>query len=317
MRIKLKKSQWMGITATLVSTICISTYSTFSKILLQHFSTYSLAALAQLFSVITLLLFFGAVNEVKKLNELTYKELWAVIIVGLLSAVIQPLFLFQGLLKTAAINGVLISRTQMVMVGIISALWLRERISKEQIVGTIIMLGGAYFIATKGLSVQIELAGGDSLLLGAALFGALSTNIFKRYLTNVSPQLVVLMRNFLGVVLNLTLVPYIFQFEHNFSPLSEKNILITAILFTSIAIVGAQYLWYKAVELIPASAASTIGMTSPFFGVIIAIVVLGESLLFHHVVGGLLIIIGLIFSTLHMQQQTHHEKHLKAKHWVH
>ncbi|MBU0727941.1 DMT family transporter, partial [Patescibacteria group bacterium] len=155
----MKKAQ-LGLLAALISTIFISSYSTFSKVLLQHFSTYSLAAIAQIFSVITLMLFFGAWSEIKNLGQLKRKEMIALVFVGLLSAVIQPLFLFNGLLKTSAINGVLISRTQMVIVGIISAIWLRERVGVKQIWGTFIMFGGAYFIATKGLTEQISLASG-------------------------------------------------------------------------------------------------------------------------------------------------------------
>lgn len=314
---QISKEQKYGLIAALVSTMFISTYSTFSKILLEHFSTYSLAALAQLFSVITLLIFFGALSEFKNLQKLSYKELWALIIVGLLSAVIQPLFLFQGLLQSPAINSVLISRTQMVFVGIFSAIWLRERVTGHQITGTIVMLSGAYFIATKGLTEHMMLSGGDSLLLGAAFFGALSTNVFKMYLSEVSPHLVVLMRNLFGVILNLTLVPVIFGFQHSFKELAQTDVMITAILFALVAIVGAQYLWYKAVELIPASGASTIGMTSPFFGVLVAMVVLGEKLSFFHMIGGLLIVIGLIYSTLHRQTHTHHRRALRAKQWMH
>ncbi|MBN2087179.1 DMT family transporter [Candidatus Peregrinibacteria bacterium] len=311
------KKTTFGLFAALVSTIFISSYSTFSKILLEHFSTYSLAAIAQIFSVITLMLFFGAWSELKDLGKLKRKEMIALIFVGILSAVIQPLFLFNGLLKTSAINGVLISRTQMVIVGIISAIWLKERVGVKQIWGTIIMFGGAYFIATKGLTEQINIAGGDILLLGAAFFGALSTNVFKRYLTNISPQLTVFFRNLTGAILNLTLVPFVFGFEHNFSKVFDFNTFLIVCAFTLLAIVGAQYLWYKAVEMIPATEASTMGMSSPLFGVLIAMFVLQETLYLHHMVGGLLIVIGLILATLHNQKHPEHHKHLKAKQWVH
>lgn len=306
-----------GYLAAMLSTIFISSYSTFTKILLDEFSTYSLAAIAQIFSVITLLLFFGAVNEYKKLNELSYKEIVAMVAVGILSAVIQPLFLFKGLLLTSAINGVLISRTQMVFVGIISAIWLREKVGPRQIIGTIIMFGGAYFIATKGLTQSITIGSGDSFLLIAAVFGALSTNIFKRYLSQVSPQLVVLMRNTLGLILNLTIVPFVFGFQHNFESVFDIRVLLILIVFTLVVIVGAQYLWYKSVEIIPANSASTIGMSSPLFGVLFAMGILGEKLTYYHIFGGILIVIGLIASTLHQQRHAHHDVHLKVKHWMH
>ncbi len=316
MKFHLSRQYW-GIVAALLSTIFISSYSTFTKILLNEFSTYSLAAIAQIFSVITLLFFFGAINEYKKLQELTYKEMVAMVMVGILSAVIQPLFLFKGLLHTSAINGVLISRTQMVIVGIISAFWLREKVGPRQIVGTIIMFGGAYFIATKGLTSKIVIGSGDTLLFAAAFFGALSTNVFKRYLSHISPQLIVLMRNTLGMILNLTIVPFIFGFQHNFQSVFDKKTLTILIIFTLIIIVGAQYLWYKSVEIIPANRASTIGMSSPLFGILFAMSILGEKLTYYHIFGGILIVLGLIASTLHQQRHAQHPVHLKVKHWIH
>ncbi|QQR84083.1 DMT family transporter [Candidatus Peregrinibacteria bacterium] len=225
--------------------------------------------------------------------------------------------MFNGLLKTSAINGVLISRTQMVIVGIISAIWLKEKVTPKQIIGTIIMFGGAYFIATKGLTESLQLASGDTLLFGAAFFGALSTNVFKRFSSQVSPELVVLVRNMLGIILNLTIVPFLFDFSHDFSPIfNMKNFLVLA-FFSLIVIVGAQSLWYKSVEMIPANRASTIGMSSPLFGVMFAMMILGEKLSMYHLFGGSLIVIGLIFSTLHHQTNPEHNQQLKARNWSH
>ena len=313
----MQKKILAGSIMALISTVFISSYSTFTKILLERFSTYSLAAIAQIFSVITIAFFFGAFPEFKKLKDLSYKVIWGLILVGLLSAVIQPLFLFTGLLKTSAINGALISRTQMVIVSIISTLWLRERITPPQIIGTVIMLGGAYFIATHGLTESLSWGSGDLLLFAAAFFGALSTAVFKRFSTDVSPQLVVLTRNTLGVLLNLTIVPFIFKFQHNFNPLFDVKVLAVLTVFSLMVIVGAQSLWYKAVEIIPANRASNIGMTSPVFGVLFAMGILGEKLTTYHMIGGALILIGLFFSTLHHQGNASHGIHLKARNWTH
>ncbi|MFH0820740.1 MAG: DMT family transporter [Candidatus Peregrinibacteria bacterium] len=311
----MKKQILWGSIAALVSTIFISSNSTFTKILLERFSTYSLAAIAQIFSVITIAFFFGALPELKKLKNLSYKVIWGLVIVGILSAVIQPLFLYTGLVKTSAINGALISRTQMVIVSIISTLWLRERITPHQIVGTFIMLGGAYFIATHGLLESLSWGSGDLLLFAAAFFGALSTTVFKRFSTEVSPQLVVLTRNLLGILLNLTIVPFIFQFKHDFNPIFDVKVLAVLTVFSLIVIVGSQSLWYKAVEVIPANRASNIGMTSPIFGVLFAMGILGEKFTAYHMIGGILILIGLFFTTLHHQKNPQHATHLKARSW--
>ncbi|GEM_PF-935848 len=313
----MKKQMLWGSVMALISTVFISSYSTFTKILLERFSTYSLAAIAQIFSVITIAFFFGAFPELKKIKYLPLKVIGGLIMVGILSAVIQPLFLFTGLLKTSAINGALISRTQMVMVGIISGLWLRERVTPPQIIGTVIMLGGAYFIATHGLTQSLTWGSGDLLLLASAFFGALSTAVFKRFSTEVSPQLVVLTRNMLGVILNLTIVPFLFHFQHDFNPIFDVKVLAVLTVFSLMVIVGAQSLWYRAVEIIPANRASNIGMTSPIFGVIFAMSILGEKLTSYHMIGGALILLGLFFSTLHHQKDALHRTYLKARNWSH
>jgi len=45
--------------------------------------------------------------------------------------------------------------------------------------------------------------------------------------------------------------------------------------------------------------------------------ILSEKLTWYHMAGGTLIVIGLVFATLHHIRHPHHHIHARVKHWVH
>ena len=300
-----------------ISVVFFSTYSIFSKLLLEHFSSQTLAAISQGLSVVALLFIFGMIPELKKIHHLPIKKIAFLIIISFLSAIIAPLLFLKGLEYTTATNGVLLSRLQSIMIGIISAIWLKEKITRHQVIGMIVMILGIYIIANKGLSIQAQFNNGDIMIILAAFSWALSVSIFKKYLHKISPELVVIFRNTVGALVLFFILPYILGFQHNFQSLSELNVVKLLIIFSIIAIMACQFLWYKSLKIISATRASTISLLSPFFGVIFAVLILGEKLAIYHLYGGILVIIGLVLTVIHHQKHPHHHIHQKVKHHLH
>ena len=304
----------IGNITALSAIIFFSTYIIFSKILIEHLPAHTLAALSQALSVIALLFAFGVIPEFKKIYRLPTKSLIILLIMSLLATVVGPLLFLKGLQNTTATNSVLISCLESVFTGIISALWLKEKITRQQFIGTLIMFGGLHLIITKGMSEQIQFNGGDFFIILATISWAMATNIFKKFFHKISPELVVIFRNTVGALVLFFILPYIFNFQHDFSPLTKPEVIIPLILLSVLTIVIAQSLWYKALELIPATRISTISLLSPIFGVTFAVLVLGEKLAAYHFYGGALIIFGLILTVVHHQKHPHHHAHQKIKH---
>ncbi|MBT5016481.1 DMT family transporter [Candidatus Peregrinibacteria bacterium] len=307
-----------GVLTGVLSVLFLSSYSIFGKILLENLAPETVAGLAQTLSVITILLCFGFLPEIKKIHRLPRKTLFYLFLVAFLAGAVAPLLFLKGLLLTTATNSIIIGRIEVVFVGIISFLWLREKITKNQIGGIALMFIGMLLIATQNFAIGFNFNHGDILIMGSALVWALATVIFKKNLHHMSPELVVLIRNFTGAICMFFVIPLILNVEHTVNlTLLDQNILIPLVLFALLTIVFGQMLWYKTLDLIPATVASSIGLLGPLFGVILAVTILKENLYSYHLIGGIFILIGLALTVLHHQKHPHHHKLQKTKHWTH
>ena len=69
--------RYWGIGAALLSVFFGSTYSIFSKYLLQFTIPETLVLISQIFSILTILLFFGMIPEVKDMCKIDKKTMCA------------------------------------------------------------------------------------------------------------------------------------------------------------------------------------------------------------------------------------------------
>jgi drug/metabolite transporter (DMT)-like permease len=306
-----------GISSALLAVLALSSYSILAKVLLENLIPETLAGFAQLFSVIAILLCFGFLPELKKIHRLPKKHLALLASIAILSSVIAPLLLFTGLKDTTATNSVILGRLEAVFVGIISFIWLKERISRHQVFGIVLMFIGVILIVTQNFQTSLTANPGDLYIIASGLVWACSVCIFKKNIHHVSPELVVLIRNGVGAIFLFFIIPLLFPISHDYTQLLNKEILIPILIFSLFVIVFGQIMWYKTLELIPATIASSTSLLAPLIGVALAVVILGESLYFHHLTGGVAILIGLCLTVLHHQKHPHHHKIEKTKHWNH
>ena len=310
------KAYTKGIIIGILSIIFVSTYSVFGKILLENFSPEILATIAQALSVLVIFFFFGFFPELKKIHKLPPKDLFWLLILSILAAVIAPLFLFKGLGETQVINSVMIGRLEPVFAGIIAFLWLKESFTKYQILGILFMFLGIFIVITKGFISEVILNRGDIFIVISSLSWAIATTIFKKKLSHLLPELVVLIRNLVGAIVLFFIIHFVFNTQSDINIPLDASVLIPLGIFSLFTIVLAQIFWYKSLELIPASLASSFGLIGPFVGVSLAIVLLGESFQSHHFIGGLFVIFGLLFTIIHRQKHPKYHILSKIKHWV-
>lgn len=304
------------ITATL-SVISLGSYSVLAKILLENMSPESLTGFAQLFSAITILIFFGFFPELKKIHRLPKKDIICLLFIAFLAAVLAPLLFFTGLSMTSATNSIILCRTEAVFIVIISFIWLKEHLSKSQILGIILMIIGVALIVTQNFAADLNANKGDLLILASSLIWAFDACIFKKYLHHIAPELVVLIRNTVGTIFLFLIIPFVFDIHYDINAILNKEILIPLTIFSLFVIVFGQLMWYKTLELIPASIASSISLLAPLIGIFLAVMVLQETLYVYHLTGGIIILTGLTLTIINHQKHPHHHKLQKAKHWLH
>lgn len=309
----LQKSQ-KGAVIALISILLTSTYAVFNKILLRDLDPLTLTFISQTLSVVILLSFFGGMPEWKKIHKRPAKELIALFIMGVMAAAIAPFVFLKGLELTTATNAILIVKMDSIALAVISAIWLKEKITKQQVTGTLIMLIGLFIVVTKGNIMDLSFQLGDILIFTAAVTWAMSTSIYKKYLHKITPEATVVVSNGIGAITLFFLAPFFLGTDLNFEPLVKPNVFKLLFTFTLLTIVIGQFLRTKALSLLPASKYSMLSLIGPILAVMYAVVFLDELLMRHHIAGGFLVITGLLFSVLHHKRHPHHEKHVKITH---
>ncbi len=300
------KSRHLGLSAALFSALFFASYSVLGKILLESLNPITLLAASQLSSVVFLTLFFGLLPELKILKKLSRKKWVWLIIIATLSGVVAPLLVLTGLEETSAVNAVMLGRLEVAAAVLISIAWLKEKVSHFQMSGFLLMLGGVILVTTEGFRVGLDFSGGDTLVIGAALIWAFSNVLFKRYLHHLKPQIMVLVRNILGAATFLFLAPFFASTVHDFTALNTPENLLILIAFSIFSIILAQFLWYRSLDLISTTLASSISVLIPLFGVVLAVLILNEQFFIYHLSGSILVLLGLIFTVIHRHR--HPEK---------
>jgi len=309
--------QLFGLGTGVFATLAWALSPIFGKLLLQHLTPFTLLAIGSVTSVLLVFLFFGFFPELKKLKQLPLSKILYLSSIGILSSVIAPLAFLWGLKNTNASDATLLANSEPIFMAIFGAMFLSEKLHWQHVGGKILMLFGITFIATKGFTVGISLEGGAIFILFSGFIHAISNTIFKKNLSHISPEIVIFIRNLIGSIVLLSIIPFLFEFTHDFSALQNKNVLIFLLAYVGLCIFLAQLLWYKSLDIISSSTSGNILLLYPIFGVFFSWLILDESLFFYHLFGGVFIFAGLIIGLIHRKKQNHFHLLHKLKHFFH
>lgn len=204
--------------------------------------------LIALFLFMTILI----LGNFKKLKNLSGKEWRYLITIGIVGGSIPFLLFFYGLKITSAVNAAFIHKTIFVYVSIMAFFFLKEKLSKKQILGSMGLLAGLFFLI--GLPTSFDL--GASLVLIATLFWAIE-NVISKYVLNqnVNPTLVAFGRMFFGSLV-------IFAFLILTGDVAQIALFsidqVIWILFPLILLYGYVMTWYHGISKIQVSEATAI-----------------------------------------------------------
>jgi Predicted permeases len=215
--------------------------------------------------------------------------------------------------KTSSVTNMsLLAATAPIFIALVSRFILKERLDSRQVLGLGIAVCGVVVLVTRGdpsLLLNLGLSGGDLwMLAGALCFGTYT--ILVRYRPASIPQvefLTVLMG--LGALWMLPFVAYGWCFGAGFTvptPGEAFSLLCLGVLTSVIAFLW----WNEAIARIGSVRCGAMYYSLPFFSFLLAMVTLGERLSLPQAVGGILIIGGILFSSLPALMQAHRaERH--------
>jgi drug/metabolite transporter (DMT)-like permease len=236
-------------------------------------------------------------KEILKHKNTILNNLPLLFFLGFTSVGLFNSFTYLSLIHTQVINSTLFNTAIPAVIILLCFLFKIEKTNKFQILGLIISVLGILSIITK-LDIKIFLSlnfnKGDIIMIGGVItWGIYSTLLKKKKFTLPLLTLV-------HVICTFGLICVFPQFFYEFSQgqFIELNtnlfyILIFLALFPSI---GSYYCWAGAVSIIGANRAGIFLSLIPLFSTIMAIAFYKEQFQFFHLIGAVLIIIGLFLS---------------------
>ncbi|WP_416150656.1 DMT family transporter [Salipaludibacillus sp. HK11] len=226
------------------------------------------------------------------------KEWGLVAVLGLTGIALYNIAFFVATRDAPIVKSSLFIASNPVLIIVLSGVFLKEVITKRNVVGLLLALTGATIIITEGHFQQLIETGFapiDLVLLFAVVCWALYSVVGKVALKKFSS---ITTTTYAVVIGTLMLMPFVF-FETSVTELKQASILTwgSIIHMSVIVSVLSFIMYYQGIKMIGAAKASIFINFMPLSAVILATILLGEQLLFVHIIGAIFVLTGVTYGT--------------------
>lgn len=223
----------------------------------------------------------------KKLKELTKKQWFLLVIIGLVGGSIPFLLFFKGLSLISASQGAFWHKTMFLYVAVLATVFLKEKIDKNFLLGGLLLILGNLVLLKK---LPIVMGKGNALVILATIFWAIENTISKFALQNLESRIVAWGRMFFG-----SLFIFIFLLAFNqLSPITGLNFRqVGWVLLSGVILLGYIATWYEGLKSIPVSKATVILILGSPITAFLSFIT-GGKISFQDILSGILIIFGVM-----------------------
>ncbi|MEI4769057.1 DMT family transporter [Psychrobacillus sp. FJAT-51614] len=228
------------------------------------------------------------------------KRYWQIVLAMSFTGIVGfTAFLYLALHYTTSINASLVNTSTPILIYIISFVFLKERLNKNQLFGTFISLIGLLFIISKGSFqsfLELSFNRGDLLVVTAVICWSIYSILVKQYSQRLPVHSTFQVTILMGIII---LFPF-FLYE-TWNP--TINVIwtaksISAIFYTGIfASIVAFLSWNTGVVKIGANKAGIYLNLIPVFATVFAVLFIGESIQLFQVIGGIFTILGVYLTS--------------------
>jgi len=207
--------------------------------------------------------------------------------VGLIGGSIPFLLFFKGLSLTAPIQAAFIHKTMFIFIAILAVIFLKEKISKNFLIGGLLLFLGNVFLL-RILPHQFNF--GDLLILFATLLWASENVLSKHLLKDLPSRVVIWGRMFFGSIF----IVLFWLATGQFSLLSSLNLeQVGWVMITAVFLFGYVATWYTGLKYVKVSVAATILLLASPITTVLSVIFLGANLVVSQIVGVALIVLAL------------------------
>ncbi|MEO9211230.1 MAG: DMT family transporter [Ginsengibacter sp.] len=229
-------------------------------------------------------------------NRVTKKDIPIFLLCALTAIALNQMFFIKGLSLTLAIHASLLTLITPILITVIAAYVLKERLNSAKMIGLLLGISGAVLlISFREAGAQGDnIPFGDSLVILSSVAYTFYFILVKPLMSRYSPIMVTRLIFTFGFFM---ILPVCFQ---EFSEISWSAFSIREWLLLFIIVVPGTFFAYifnvYGIKILSASTAGAYIYSQPIFAAIIAIIFLGESLSFYKIIAGALIFMGVFLS---------------------
>ena len=248
-------------------------------------------------SLVWLILLPFTYKEIIKCKSIILNNLPLLFFLALTSVGLFNSFTYLALIHTQVINASLFNTAIPAIIILLCFLFKIEKTNKFQIFGLVLAVFGILSIITKldlKILLSLDFNKGDLIMIG----GVITWGLYSAFLKKKKFTLPLL-----TLVHVLCTFGLIFIFPQFFYELSQDqfikfdlNIIYILIFLALFPSIGSYYCWAGAVSIIGANRAGIFLSLIPLFSTIMAIAFFNEQFQFFHLIGAILIILGLFLS---------------------
>jgi drug/metabolite transporter (DMT)-like permease len=237
-------------------------------------------------------------RDILKNIKVIKKNFYPILLMSITSISIFNSVVYYSLNFTQVLNGALMISIIPVLIVFISFIFKTEKINFSQIFGLLLSITGVLTIITRldfSKLINLDLNKGDLWLLVAMLSWAIYSTMLITHKTGLK---------YLSFMTAIVSIGLIFLFPQFLFELSNHQVIkfnIPVILITGYVIffagIGSYILWNKAVVIVGPNKAGIFLHLMPVFSSFMAIFLLNEKLMNFHIIGAIIIIIGIYLSS--------------------
>jgi drug/metabolite transporter (DMT)-like permease len=237
-------------------------------------------------------------RDILKNFKVIKKNFYSILLMSITSISLFNSVVYYSLNFTQVLNGALMISIIPVLIVFISYIFKTEKINLSQILGLILSITGVVIIITQldfTKLINLNLNKGDLWLLVAMLSWAIYSTMLITHKTGLKYL------SFMTVIVSIGLIFLFPQFLFEVSNHQVIKFNTPVILITSYVVffagIGSYILWNKAVIIVGPNKAGIFLHLMPVFSSFMAIFLLNEKLMNFHLIGAIIIIIGIYLST--------------------
>ena len=204
---------------------------------------------------------------------------------------------YYGLHRTLAINAAILGAMGPVFVTLLSATWLRERLSRLNLLGILVSSAGVVLTVTRGslrALLDLDLHPGDFFILAAQGIWA----VYSVYARQVSRQFTPTVITAGTYIVSATFLVPLSLVERPWTALPHVTLgTVLAILYAAILVTISHVWFYWGIRVVSAPVASLTVNLIPFEVLAVSWLLLGERVTWAHVVGALVVMAGVALAT--------------------